>query len=77
VPYPSSRSIQASGRSTPLATRCRDAKKDDSSSLFGIVQGGTFEELRRRSAQDLVELGFDGYAMGLQCRQAKSDADMM
>lgn len=32
--------------------------------LFGIVQGGTFEHLRRASAQAIVELGFDGYAIG-------------
>jgi queuine tRNA-ribosyltransferase len=32
--------------------------------LFGIIQGGTFEDLRRASAQALVELDFDGYAVG-------------
>jgi queuine tRNA-ribosyltransferase len=32
--------------------------------LFGIVQGGTFKELRRQSARDLVGLDFDGYAVG-------------
>jgi queuine tRNA-ribosyltransferase len=32
--------------------------------LFGIVQGGTFSELRKQSARDLVELDFDGYAVG-------------
>src|SRR6059058_57407 len=32
--------------------------------LFGIVQGATFPELRKRSAQALVEMGFDGYAIG-------------
>ena len=31
---------------------------------FGIVQGGTFAHLRRRSAGELVEIGFDGYAVG-------------
>ena len=66
VPYPSSYEYTKASvdLTTRWATRCRDAKKDDASFLFGIVQGGTFEELRRRSAQDLVELGFDGYAMG-------------
>jgi queuine tRNA-ribosyltransferase len=34
------------------------------SMLFGIVQGGTFENLRRASAQAVVELDFDGYAIG-------------
>ena len=32
--------------------------------LFGIVQGGTFHDLRRESAQAIVELDFDGYAIG-------------
>ncbi|HXE77373.1 MAG TPA: tRNA guanosine(34) transglycosylase Tgt [Rhodanobacter sp.] len=32
--------------------------------LFGIVQGGMHEELRQRSAAGLVEIGFDGYALG-------------
>ena len=32
--------------------------------LFGIIQGGTFDDLRRESAQAVVELGFDGYAIG-------------
>jgi queuine tRNA-ribosyltransferase len=31
---------------------------------FGIVQGGTFADLRRRSAEELVDIGFDGYAIG-------------
>jgi queuine tRNA-ribosyltransferase len=31
---------------------------------FGIVQGGTFAHLRRRSAEELREIGFDGYAIG-------------
>jgi queuine tRNA-ribosyltransferase len=34
------------------------------SMLFGIVQGGTFDDLRRESAQAIVELDFDGYAIG-------------
>jgi queuine tRNA-ribosyltransferase len=32
--------------------------------LFGIVQGGTFEDLRKKSAQEIVQLDFDGYAIG-------------
>ena len=33
-------------------------------SLFGIVQGGEFEDLRKRSALETVKLGFDGYSIG-------------
>jgi queuine tRNA-ribosyltransferase len=32
--------------------------------LFGIVQGGTYLDLRKRAAEDLVNIGFDGYAIG-------------
>ncbi len=32
--------------------------------LFGIVQGGTYEDLRTHSAEGLIEIGFDGYALG-------------
>jgi queuine tRNA-ribosyltransferase len=32
--------------------------------LFGIVQGGIYEDLRRKSAGDIIEIGFDGYAIG-------------
>jgi len=32
--------------------------------LFGIVQGGTYPELRKKAAQDLLSIGFDGYAIG-------------
>ena len=32
--------------------------------LFGIVQGATFEDLRHQSAQELLDIGFDGYAIG-------------
>ncbi|MCX6790960.1 MAG: tRNA guanosine(34) transglycosylase Tgt [Candidatus Gribaldobacteria bacterium] len=35
--------------------------------LFGIVQGGIFKDLREKSAQDLVKIGFDGYAIGGLC----------
>ncbi len=32
--------------------------------LFGIVQGSMFKDLRKRSAEELIEIGFDGYAIG-------------
>jgi queuine tRNA-ribosyltransferase len=41
----------------------RDARAS-SSMLFGIVQGGTFPELRAKSAALTIEIGFDGYAIG-------------
>jgi queuine tRNA-ribosyltransferase len=66
VPYPSSYeyTLASVDLTTRWAGRCKDAKKQDASLLFGIVQGGTYEELRRRSVTDLMKIGFDGYAMG-------------
>ena len=46
------------------ALRCKNARTPGSGALFGIVQGSTFAALRRRSAEELVRLGFDGYAIG-------------
>lgn len=46
------------------AERCKQAHGDNPSALFGIVQGGMYKELREESAQGLIKLGFDGYAIG-------------
>ncbi len=52
-------------RSLLWAQRSRDAfKKRDGYGIFGIVQGSTFSDLRKISAQKLIEIGFDGYAIG-------------
>ncbi|GAM08054.1 queuine tRNA-ribosyltransferase [Geobacter sp. OR-1] len=56
-----SRSLEMTTR---WARRCRDARKRDDLALFGIVQGGIFEDLRARSAYELREISFDGYALG-------------
>lgn len=43
--------------------------------LFGIVQGGTHEDLRARSLQGLLDIGFDGYAIGgLSVGEQRADA---
>jgi queuine tRNA-ribosyltransferase len=49
---------------TLWARRCLETKIDANQTLFGIVQGGIYPDLRERSAKELVELGFDGYALG-------------
>lgn len=49
---------------TRWARRCKDAKTRGDQALFGIVQGGIFPELRKRSMEQLQEIGFDGYALG-------------
>ena len=46
------------------AARCKSAHGDNPAALFGIVQGGMYPGLRRESLQQLVEIGFDGYALG-------------
>jgi queuine tRNA-ribosyltransferase len=54
---------QAMRRTTEWAVRCLAAKRSDQA-LFGIVQGGTDVELRRRHAAELAALPFDGLALG-------------
>jgi queuine tRNA-ribosyltransferase len=51
-------------RSLRWAERCARARQRSDQALFGIVQGGTDAALRRRSAQALAGLGFDGIAHG-------------
>ena len=46
------------------AARSKAAHGDSPSALFGIVQGGMYESLRDESLQGLVDIGFDGYAIG-------------
>ncbi len=46
------------------AARCRSAHGDHPAALFGIVQGGMYPALRQASLAGLLELGFDGYALG-------------
>lgn len=46
------------------AARSKIAHADNSAALFGIVQGGIYPELRHRSASELQQIGFDGYAIG-------------
>jgi queuine tRNA-ribosyltransferase len=56
---------EAMRRSARWAGRCKAAfGAREAQALFGIQQGGTSEALRRESAERLVEIGFDGYAVG-------------
>ncbi len=49
---------------TRWARRCKQSKKNDSGALFGIIQGGMYGNLRKSSAEDIIDIGFDGYAIG-------------
>ncbi len=67
-PYPVARDLaeEAVIRTTRWAERCRTACQPETN-LFGIVQGATYHDLRRRSCQELVELDLAGYALGGLC----------
>ena len=56
------------------AERSKIAHGDNPSALFGIVQGGLFEELREQSIAGLTDIGFSGYAIGgLSVGETKED----
>ncbi|GAI92484.1 unnamed protein product, partial [marine sediment metagenome] len=55
---------EAMVRTHKWAERCQKAQTRHDQTLFAIVQGGLFPELRRRSAGFLTSLDFDGYAIG-------------
>ena len=64
-PYPSTYEYTKNSmeRTTRWAKRCKEAHKTDQA-LFGIIQGGFYEDLRKKSAEDLIALDFPGYAIG-------------
>ncbi|MES9904683.1 MAG: tRNA guanosine(34) transglycosylase Tgt [Sedimenticola sp.] len=66
TPYPATeREVESSMElSLRWAARSREAHGDNPSALFGIVQGGVFDDLRGRSLEGLTEIDFDGYAVG-------------
>ena len=66
TPYPASldEARESMERSLRWAERSKRAHGDNPAALFGIVQGGMYPPLRRRSAEGLLEIGFDGYAIG-------------
>jgi queuine tRNA-ribosyltransferase len=66
VPYPASYDYtrESAFLTTRWAKRSKQAHKKEDQALFGIVQGGTFPDLRKQSAQEIVSVGFPGYAVG-------------
>ena len=66
TPYPANReqARESMELSMRWAGRCKEAHGEHQSALFGIVQGGMYSDLREESLAGLVELGFDGYALG-------------
>ncbi|CAM3112133.1 tRNA guanosine(34) transglycosylase Tgt [Filibacter tadaridae] len=66
-PFPATYEYMKSSveRTSRWAERCLKAHaRPEDQGLFGIIQGGEFEELRTQSAKDLVSLDFPGYAIG-------------
>jgi len=65
-PYPSTYEYtkQSMERTTRWAKRCKEAHTTENQALFGIIQGGFYEDLREQSAKDLIELDLPGYAIG-------------
>lgn len=66
TPYPATEQQARESMELSLrwAARSKAAHEGNEAALFGIVQGGVFNELRARSAEGLKALGFDGYAIG-------------
>jgi queuine tRNA-ribosyltransferase len=78
TPYPATytEATESMQLSLRWAQRSKIAHGDNPSALFGIVQGGMYETLRTESAQGLLEIGFNGYAIGgLSVGEPKDERD--
>lgn len=65
---------KAMERTHRWAQRCLEAKKREDQALFGIVQGGVFDDLRAESARTISSMGFPGHAIGgLSVGETKTD----
>ncbi len=76
TPYPADESMAGESMRLSLrwAERSKKAHEGNPNALFGIVQGGMFEDLRDESLRELVNLDFDGYAIGgLSVGEPKED----
>ncbi len=63
-PCPEARAAESIERTFRWEKRSKVAHRSEGQILFGIVQGSTYPRLRRRSAEQIVSLDFDGYAIG-------------
>ena len=66
IPYPVSYEYakESTLRTLRWAKRGLNAHKKENQALFGIVQGGEFEDLRKYCAEELAKMDFDGYSIG-------------
>jgi queuine tRNA-ribosyltransferase len=78
TPYPATYTEARESMELSLrwARRSKTAHADNPAALFGIVQGGMYDELREISAKGLCDIGFDGYAIGgLSVGEPKDERD--
>lgn len=66
IPYPASYEYakRSTERTLRWARRGKEVFNNERQSLFGIVQGGEYTDLREYSAKETVKIGFDGYSIG-------------
>lgn len=64
LPASDEAALDASNRSVRWAQRCKDFATRPDQALFAIVQGGLNADLRVQCAEQLIQIGFDGYAVG-------------
>ena len=66
IGYPASREYveKSVERTLSWARRGKDVFKAQNQLLFGIVQGGNYEDIRRHCAEELIKMNFDGYSIG-------------
>jgi len=67
APYPADRNYVKNSleRTTRWLKRCKDAHwNTEQQALFGIMQGGMYKDLRKQSAEEIVELDLPGYSIG-------------
>ncbi len=67
---------QSIERTVRWAKRGKLVHKNENQMLFGIVQGGPYEDLRKWSAEETVKIGFDGYSIGGVANDHESKEDM-
>ena len=67
---------QSLERTIRWAARCKEHHNNENQMLFGIVQGGAYEDLRKLSAEETVKLDFDGYSVGGVANDGESKDDM-
>jgi queuine tRNA-ribosyltransferase len=79
TPYPATyeEAMDSLFRTIQWAAQCKELQRAGQA-LFGIVQGSLYEGLRRKSVEELVSIGFDGYAVGgLSVGEPKDDMHRM